>query len=378
MSHNREVSGPLVASFLLDLLDHYSPKAVVKTINITLLKSKFLLILSGQNFNQSNDIVCVNGAKVRPCSMYEHYAHRGLLFENISIYEYFRFVFIVKRSQQQSTDYEFDKEHGQKENFVQRPLQRIDQLILVVLCGNLSENKESEDAVPGGHPETDARRTDLSLIFLSLFILWNHLLSLLLAEGATLATYKEFCWKVWAKCEPTLPSHVKFYAQNICQMRKTRIEVKTDIIARADAREAARLAADDWCDETTNMADINDEVDINSANIDLGEFGVLTQTSLADSVRETHRRWSVEDYTNSSQINVITSLILNPGVENANHMEESLLIRRYQVVQVDCPDIGDINNIDEDIVSSWQELIRRSGKLPEEEVDIDHIQDLSS
>ena len=30
LSYNHEVSGPLVASYLLDLLDHYFPKAIVK------------------------------------------------------------------------------------------------------------------------------------------------------------------------------------------------------------------------------------------------------------------------------------------------------------------------------------------------------------
>ncbi len=30
LSHDREISGPLVASYLLNLLDHYSPKAIVK------------------------------------------------------------------------------------------------------------------------------------------------------------------------------------------------------------------------------------------------------------------------------------------------------------------------------------------------------------
>ncbi len=51
LSHDREISGPLFASYLLNLSDHYSPKAIVKTINIALLQAKFSLILNGQNFN---------------------------------------------------------------------------------------------------------------------------------------------------------------------------------------------------------------------------------------------------------------------------------------------------------------------------------------
>lgn len=54
--------------------------------------------------------------------MDKHYANCGLAFEKVSIYKYFRFVYIAKQSQQQTIDYKFDNEHGEKEWFVQRPL----------------------------------------------------------------------------------------------------------------------------------------------------------------------------------------------------------------------------------------------------------------
>ena len=82
LSYKHKVSGPLFASYLFDLPDHYSPKAIVKLININLLKIKFLLILNDKNFNQSNNIVCVNGAKVRMYFIYKHYAHCGLHSKN--------------------------------------------------------------------------------------------------------------------------------------------------------------------------------------------------------------------------------------------------------------------------------------------------------
>ncbi len=37
----------------------------MKTINIALLQAKFLLILNGQNLNQSDDIVRVGDTKIR-------------------------------------------------------------------------------------------------------------------------------------------------------------------------------------------------------------------------------------------------------------------------------------------------------------------------
>ncbi len=76
----------------------------------------------------------------------------------------------MKQSQQQGGDYKFADGHRQKKDFVQRSLKCIEQLALVVLRRKLSENEKSEDVIPGGHSETDARCTTLSLIFLSLFV----------------------------------------------------------------------------------------------------------------------------------------------------------------------------------------------------------------
>ncbi len=151
----------------------------------------------------------------------------------------------------------------------------------------LSENEESEDAILGGHSETDARRTNLSLIFLSLFVLWNPLSSLFLAERATLETNKEFCWRVLVKCKPKPSTHVRFYPNNMCQMRKTRIEVRADIATRSDAREVARLVVDDWRNKTTDIADSDVEAKIDHTNVGLTEFGVQTKMSLTDSIRKT-------------------------------------------------------------------------------------------
>lgn len=89
LSHNHEVNGLLVASYLLDLLDHYFLKAIIKSIKINLLKIKFPLIMSNQNFNQSNNIISINNNKVKLCLIYKYYAYCGLTFKKISIYEYF-------------------------------------------------------------------------------------------------------------------------------------------------------------------------------------------------------------------------------------------------------------------------------------------------
>ena len=115
-------------------------------------------------------------------------------------------------------NYKFANSYMQKEDFVQRSLKRVKQLIFVVLRKKLSENKELEHAISRGYSEINALHTDLSLILLSLFVPWNHLSSLFLAKEASLEIYKEFCWRVWVKCEPKLPLHIRFYTKNVCQM----------------------------------------------------------------------------------------------------------------------------------------------------------------
>ncbi len=147
-------------------------------------------------------------------------------------------------------------------------------MAFIILRRNLSKNEDSEDAIPGDHPETDVRRANLSLVLLSLFVPWNYLSSLFIAERATLKTYKEFCWQVCVKCEPRLPPHIRFYAKNVCQMWKTRIEVRADLAAHADAREAARLEVEDGRDDLSDVADNDGKSEIDFPNVGLVEFGI--------------------------------------------------------------------------------------------------------
>ncbi len=70
-------------------------------------------------------------------------------------------------------------------------------------------------------------------------------------------------------------------------MWKTKIEIRADIFARADAHEVTRLAIDDWCNETTDMANSDGETEIDPTNVELAEFGVHTETSLVDCIRKT-------------------------------------------------------------------------------------------
>lgn len=64
LSHNYKVSRSLLAGSLLDLLNYYTFNTLVKSINLSILKTKFLLLIFRLNFNITDDITFVNGGKV--------------------------------------------------------------------------------------------------------------------------------------------------------------------------------------------------------------------------------------------------------------------------------------------------------------------------
>ncbi len=72
-----------------------------------------------------------------------------------------------------------------------------------------------------------------------------------------------------------------------------------------------------------------------------------------------------------SNNNLITLLIMNIGAKSATHMEKSLTIYHCQMDELDCPEIGNINHISEDVVSSWQKIIRSSGQPTKIDKNID-------
>ena len=118
------------------------------------------------------------------------------------------------------------------------------------------------------------------------------------------------------------------------------------------------------------MANSDKEAEISSTNIKLAEYDVYTKTSLADSIRKTCRKWAIDDFTKYSNNNLITSLIMNIGAESATYMEKSFTICCCQVDKLDRSDTGNIDHVSKDVVSLWQEIIRRSGQLIEVDTDI--------
>ncbi len=144
-------------------------------------------------------------------------------------------------------------------------------------------------------------------------------------------------------------------------MQKTRIDIRANLVAYADACEVAQLEVKDRCDNLSDVADNNKKDKMNSLNIRLIAFGIQIQSSLADNIRKTWHKWAIDNLTEGRHNNLITSLILNIRAEISTHIEDFLTICQCQVDEFDCLSINDIDQISTDVIISWQEIICYGG-----------------
>ncbi len=83
------------------------------------------------------------------------------------------------------------------------------------------------------------------------------------------------------------------------------------------------------------MSNSNDESVSNYININLAEFEIYTKTLLANNVKEIRHRWAVDNYTNSSKIDIIRSLIIYVRSEICSNKDVFIPICRYQISEID-------------------------------------------
>jgi hypothetical protein len=91
--------------------------------------------------------------------------------------------------------------------------------------------------VLGGYPLTAAIQNDLAEILLGLFIPWQNLHSLFHeAPTATSSTTGDLHY-TWISVEPTLPSYIRTFAQNIELLRKSKEDCYADMTLRNLSRQ---------------------------------------------------------------------------------------------------------------------------------------------
>ena len=55
---------------------------------------------------------------MQPYFIFKYYYHKDLCFLQLSLYEYYRIVLVVKHKRKQKRDYKFDDIHTQREEFL--------------------------------------------------------------------------------------------------------------------------------------------------------------------------------------------------------------------------------------------------------------------
>ena len=76
--YNHKVSKPFVVRFLLDLSNYCIFNNFVKEINISILKTKNLLLISIKNLKNTNNVAYINNCKVQLYLIFDYYSHRDL------------------------------------------------------------------------------------------------------------------------------------------------------------------------------------------------------------------------------------------------------------------------------------------------------------
>lgn len=111
--HDHKINNLLVTSFLFVFSDHYTPMTIIKTINIHTLQIKFPSLIIGWDFLKNNDIIGVEGGRVRLYSIYKHYFYYDFYLIYMFLYKYFWVISVIKRSQVYTSNYKFNHGHRQ-------------------------------------------------------------------------------------------------------------------------------------------------------------------------------------------------------------------------------------------------------------------------
>ncbi len=78
--------------------------------------------------------------------------------------------------------------------------------------------------IPADGLESPEGLNNIAIILLTLFVPWNHLQPLFSEMGAINDNYLSFSWVIWYLFYPMLDDYVKYYATNILQIRKSKID----------------------------------------------------------------------------------------------------------------------------------------------------------
>ncbi len=150
-----------------------------------------------------------------------------------------------------------------------------------------------DNIISADDPGTAEGHNVIAVILLELFVPWDWLQPLFADIGATNDNYSLFCWAIWCLCYPTLDNYVKYYATNILQMRKSKIDA-CELAARNDhtgGSEENVMEQDDPLEPSNTAVDDKDE--------QFFEMGLETNATIENLATLTIYNWRSADATAS-------------------------------------------------------------------------------
>lgn len=316
LSQDREVSGVQVASTLLQLPSYYTLNYNFTRINLWWLRRYVRSIVplgqSRRDTLQSDTIgeePCnYDQAATAPANIFDNYRLRGNLLSSLSIFEYCMIVRTKRRQDATTEDVPFEDTRPRHRSHIQRLAQSPSQTATVTLQGELTEFQSSEDSVPDGNPTTTAIQNDLAEVLLGLFIPWQDLPSLFQRTHPTAAATHDILHYVWTYVEPTLPPHIRTFAENIELLRKSKSDCQADAIFRSHSNECVSPIDQDLANPPYPVSDSEDEDPHLSQNLD----GLLTKETLLAAFLAISRRWMKEAQDAQRQITTLASFSFLP------------------------------------------------------------------
>src|SRR6266850_2948638 len=264
LSQDREISGVQVASSLLQLPTYYTANYNLVQANLwglrqharSAIESKdSLLHASSESIDEEQCVL--NNTSKHPINRFDNYKLRGSALADLPFFEYCMLVDIIKVSKDNTgpSDIPFDPKHPNNNTHIQHLVSKLSQIKTVHFNGSLSQFETEEETIPKGHPLTLEIKNDLAEILLGFFLPWEELPSLFQRYASQFETKRDACSKIWNIIEPTLPAHIRHYAQNFNLLRKSREDAKAD----AAEHEFESLGSiEQQCDN-----DYNDDIDSN-------------------------------------------------------------------------------------------------------------------
>ncbi len=113
LAYDREISGPLVASHLFGLPNHYTLSDNVKSINLTILRKRFpeFALYIYKIRSTIDDLLRLWHQTSAPPTMFDHYRCHGSRLQNFCLFVYMRVIGIYPRKLAISSNIEFDFSH---------------------------------------------------------------------------------------------------------------------------------------------------------------------------------------------------------------------------------------------------------------------------